>query len=235
MYCATHCDFNPLAPALIAQNGLKKGSTMHQKLIMVIVSLLFCFTVDAQQFSEGDHYVKIEGEPSTSKEITEFFSFYCPACYRQEGFMNELKAALPDDAVFKKNHVDGMPGRKPDIENLLTKALITAEYLKVEEQLVPAIFNYIHVNKADFSNEKDIKNLFLVNDVNAEKFDKIFSSFSVNAKAKMMQKNTKEIRSQGFTGVPTLIINGKYKPETKNIKTMQEYKALVLFLLNKPV
>ena len=235
MYCATHCNFNPLVPALIARNGLKKGSTMHQKLIMVIVSLLFCFTVDAQQFSEGDHYVKIEGEPSTSKEITEFFSFYCPACYRQEGFMNELKAALPDDAVFKKNHVDGMPGRKPDVENLLTKALITAEYLKVEEQLVPAIFNYIHVDKADFSNEKDIKNLFLVNNVNAEKFDKIFSSFSVNAKAKMMQKNTKEIRSQGFTGVPTLIINGKYKPETKNIKTMQEYKALVLFLLNKPV
>jgi len=206
---------------------------MHRKLLIIITSFFFSFTVQAAEFKEGDHYVEIDGKTTEKKEVTEFFSFYCPACFRQEGFMNDLKAALPKDAVFKKNHVDGMPGRKFDVENLLTKALITAEYLKVEKQLVPAIFNYIHLDKADFNNEKDIKNLFVVNDVDAEQFDKVFSSFAVNTRARAMQKNTKDVRSQGFTGVPTLIVNGKYKPLTKNIKTVQEYKELVLYLLNK--
>ncbi|WP_133472020.1 thiol:disulfide interchange protein DsbA/DsbL [Paraglaciecola marina] len=206
---------------------------MHRKLSMIITSFLLFVTVQAAEFTEGDYYLEIEGEITKNKEITEFFSFYCPACFKQEGFMNDLKASLPSGAVFKKNHVDGMPGRKADIENLLTKALITAEYLKVEEQLVPAIFNYIHLNKADFYSEKDIKNIFLANNVDESKFDKVFSSFAVSTGAKKMQKNTKDIRRQGFTGVPTLIVNGKYKPITKNIKTMQEYKKLVLFLLNK--
>lgn len=206
---------------------------MHRKLIMVITSFILFSTVQAADFSEGDHYLEINGQITEKKEVTEFFSFYCPACFKQEAFMNDLKASLPADAVFKKNHVDGMPGRNSDVENLLTKALITSEYLKVEKQIVPAIFNYIHSDKADFNNEKDIKNLFVVNDVDAEKFDKVFSSFAVNTKAKVMQKKTKEIRSQGFTGVPTLIVNGKYKPLTKNLKTIQEYKELVLYLLNK--
>jgi thiol:disulfide interchange protein DsbA len=206
---------------------------VHRKLI-IIITLFFPFlTAHSAEFTEGEDYLKISGNLTEKKEITEFFSFYCPACLKQEPFMNDLKASIPDDAIFKKNHVDGMPGRNLNIEHLLTKALITAEYLKVESKLVPAIFNYIHLNKANFNNEKDVKNLFVVNGVDGEKFDKVFSSFSVNAQAKKMQRKTLNIRSLGFTGVPTLIVNGKYKPLTKNIKTMQEYKELVLFLLNK--
>ncbi|MDC8830615.1 thiol:disulfide interchange protein DsbA/DsbL [Alteromonas gilva] len=202
---------------------------------LILFISFFCPLLGAQsaQFNEGDHYLELAGNLTEKKEITEFFSFYCPACFRQEPFMNELKASIPDDSVFNKNHVDGMPGRKPEIEYLLTKALITAEHLNVDKRLVPAIFNYIHESKADFTNEKDIKNLFIINGVAGDKFNKTFSSFSVDAKAKQMQKNTGDIRAQGFTGVPTLIINGKYKPVTKNIKTMQEYKNLVFFLLNK--
>jgi len=105
--------------------------------------------------------------------------------------------------------------------------------LNVDNKLVPAIFNNIHVNKANFENVQDVKNLFVANGVEGATFDKALASFSVNLKAKKMQKNTKNIRSQGFTAVPTLIINGKYKPLTKHIKTMAEYKNLVMFLLNK--
>ncbi|NMP32004.1 thiol:disulfide interchange protein DsbA/DsbL [Thalassotalea sp. M1531] len=206
---------------------------MYKKLFAVIFLLLPLFPAQAIEFTEGDYYVEIKGNVTAQKEITEFFSFYCPACFKQEPFMNQLKIALPEGATFKKNHVDGMPGRNPEIENLLTKALIAAKHLNVEDKIVPAIFNYIHLNKANFSNEKDIKNLFVINDVDGDKFDKVFSSFSVNMGAKKMQKNTENIRSQGFTSVPTLIINGKYKPVTNKIKTMDEYKNLVLFLLNK--
>lgn len=190
-------------------------------------------TSNDSKFIEGDYYQIIKGDLTENKEITEFFSFYCPACFRQESMMLEIAADLPKGATFKKNHVDGMPGRDLPMEQALTKALITAKVLKIKEKMVPAIFNYIHVSKANFSSEKDIKNLFVINGTDADKFDAAFNSFSVNMEAKKMQKNTADIRQQGFSAVPTLIINGKYKPLTKKIKDINEYKALIHFLVNK--
>ena len=195
----TTLSFSMLTASVYAQSPLTNAST-------------------DSKFTEGDYYQIIKGELTEQKEITEFFSFYCPACFRQESMMLEIAADLPEGATFKKNHVDGMPGRDLPMEQALTKALITAKALKIKDKMVPAIFNYIHVNKANFSSEKDIKNLFVINGTDANRFDSTFNSFSVNMAAKKMQKNTADIRKQGFSAVPTLIINGKYKPLTNKIK-----------------
>lgn len=202
-------------------------------LLSIIVFLSFNDTSQAVEFAKGDYYIEIEGNLTKKKEITEFFSFYCVACFKQESFMNELKSALPANAEFKRNHVAGMPRKDIKIEQALTKALITSDILKVKEKIIPAIFKYIHINKAKFSNNNDIKNLFLINGVEGESFDKVFNSFSVNIQSKKMEKKTKALRKQGFSGVPTLIINGKYKPVTDKIKSMDEYKKLITYLLNK--
>ncbi len=147
--------------------------------------------------------------------------------------MNDLKISLPAGVTFKKNHVDGMPGRDLAIEQLLTKALIAAKYLKIDDKVVPALFNTIHVDKSSFTTIDEIKRVFVSNGIDGKKFDNVFESFGVNAQAKKMQKNTQNIRNQGFTAVPTLVINGKYLPLTKNLTSLDEYKALVLFLLDK--
>ena len=46
---------------------------MHRTLIMVITSFLIFSTVQAAEFTEGDHYLKIKGEITEKKEISEFF------------------------------------------------------------------------------------------------------------------------------------------------------------------
>ncbi|WP_057831655.1 thiol:disulfide interchange protein DsbA/DsbL [Colwellia sp. TT2012] len=207
---------------------------MHRKILLsIFIFISFNYTSQAVEFTKGDYYIEIEGSLTEKKEITEFFSFYCPGCFKQESFMNELKLSLPASAEFKKNHVDGMPGRNIKIEQALTKALVTADILKVKEKIIPAIFKYIHISKAKFNNDKDIKNLFLINGVDGDKFDKTFNSFSVNIQSQKMQKKTEALRKQGFSSVPTLIINGKYKPVTDKIKSMDEYKKLITYLLNK--
>jgi len=207
---------------------------MYKQFLLSICIFLFINTdISAVEFTKGEYYLEIEGEITKNKEITEFFSFYCPHCFKQEPLMDELIAFLPADATFKKNHVDNMPGQNLKIEQALTKALITADILKVKEKIVPAIFKYIHTDKAKFDNEKDIKNIFLINGVDSNKFDKTFASFHVANQFKKMQKKTKSLRQQGIGAVPTLIINGKYKPITSNIKSMDEYKKLISYLLNK--
>ena len=206
---------------------------MRLKSLGILAVFFVTISAHALEFKKGEHYVEIKGTSTKNKQITEYFSFYCPACFKQEPFMNDLKASMPNGAVFTKNHVDGMPGRNPQIEQLLTKALVTAELLKVEDKIIPAIFNHIHISRANFGSQNEVKSLFTKNGVDGASFDKTFSSFGVNAYAKKMQRNTSNLRQQGFSAVPTLIVNGKYKPLTNKIKSMQEYRELVLFLLNK--
>ena len=207
------------------------------QLILITLYLFFFGLAPANaastQFEAGVHYVEVDGTQSKTPQVTEFFSFYCPACYRSEPFMAEIKTMLPEPSAFNKVHVDGMPGRNVDIEHELTKALIAAELLNVEDKVVAAIFKYIHQGRANFSTAKDVKNLFVLHGVNGKEFDRVIKSFKVKATANKMRKDTEAIRKQGHSSVPTLIINNKYKPDVKQISSMAEYKALVAFLLTK--
>ncbi|BDX06928.1 thiol:disulfide interchange protein DsbA/DsbL [Planctobacterium marinum] len=203
--------------------------------LLVIFFALFSFSVFAAEFEEDTHYTVLENPLSNKKGVTEFFSFYCPHCFTQEPFMAEVAAALPDGMKFAKNHVDGMPGRDMAIEQALTKALIVAEMLKVKGEVVASVFRKIHVEESDFTSIADIKAIFVQHGADAAKFDKAMKSFSVAPKAKQMRSKTAELRKQGIGTVPTLVIHGKYVPEIRSIKSFEEYKSLVMFLVNKPL
>lgn len=188
---------------------------------------------ETEQFILDEHYIEIEGTQTSTPQVTEFFSFYCGHCYKAESFMANVKKLLEQPNQFVKTHVDGMPGRSIEVEHLLTKALVTARLLNVEDKMVAVIFSYIHKGKADFSTAKEVKNLFLLNGVDSVEFDKTFGSFKVNMAANTMRVKTSALRKQGIGSVPTLIINGKYKPIHKALKTQREYLELITFLLTK--
>ena len=204
-------------------------------LSLLPLALIFVSQIAAAQFQEGTHYKVLKQPTAAKQEVREYFSFYCPHCFKQEPLMAEIKKDLPNGVKLTKNHVDGMPGRTLTIEQALTKAILVAEKLKIKEQVVADIFNKIHVHRSSFKSVDDVRKLFLTHKISAEQFDKAFNSFSINAMMNKMRKNTDILRKQGITGVPTLIINGKYQPITSSIKNIQEYKALIAYLVNKPV
>ncbi len=204
--------------------------------LLILASYLSVAPAQASQnelFILGKHYVEIEGKQTSTPQVTEFFSFYCQHCYKAESFMDNVKTLLDQPSQFVKTHVDGMPGRSIEVEHLLTKALATARLLNIEDKMVAVIFSYIHKGKADFSTAKEVKNLFLLNGVNSVEFDKTFGSFKVNMAANTMRIKTDALRKQGIGSVPTLIINGKFKPNHKALKTQREYLELITFLLTK--
>jgi len=200
-------------------------------LAIVIFSLLISPLSNAANFTKGTHYNELTTPINGNKEVREFFSFYCPGCYRHEPIVAALKVKLPDGVLLEKNHIDNMPGRELAIEQGLSKALLTAKLLNIEEQVTAEIFKYIHVNKATFDNDKDIKNIFLLQGIEEQSFDKVFNSFSVKTGVSKMNKSTEILRKQGLSSVPTVIVNGRYKVETRQLKSQQEYIELVLYLL----
>lgn len=206
---------------------------MYLKGLIFAVAAMCFQPVLASDFVEGVHYTELNIPKTKLKEIREYFSFYCRQCYSQESFMKELEQDIPRRASFIKNHVEGIPEQNIEIEKLLTKALIISERMRIKDKVVEAIFSTIHNKNGDFKSAADIKALFLSFGVSEIMYDSTASSFTVDMKADEMKQKTDALRAQGHTLVPTLIINGKYKPNTTQLTSLQEYKALVYFLLGK--
>jgi len=194
-----------------------------KKLFAVLAFSMLCFGFSAHaiDLKEGVHYEVIDkNAKSTAKpEIKEFFSFYCPHCYTFESLADQIKQEQEANGYkFVKSHVDFLRAASKDIQFMLTKAQAMADMLNVP-QVSKSIFDLIHKKRGVFTKEQDVKDMFLANGVDAKTFDNTFNSFPVVAAAnKMKQEQDKYAKLGSLTGVPTFIVNGKYKLLTSGFK-----------------
>lgn len=205
-----------------------------------LVSLMLLFilpltTACAEKYQEGKQYTVVSEKASTKPEVREYFSFYCPHCLRFEPVFAEIKKHLPANASFERNHVDFLRAASPEVQFILTKAIVVAQQLGMEEKLTASLFNYIQVQHATFASEKDVRNLFVLNGVDGDQFDKMINSFTVVSQAKLMKKNQDYFSKNGaLTGVPTIIVNGRYRinpAELDKNNFEQDYQKLINYLL----
>ena len=200
---------------------------MFKKFFTLISAVLFSVSVHAAQFKEGDHYKVLDLPKSSTPLVTEFYSFYCPACNRFEPMIQELKKNLPDNAKFQKNHVSFMGG---SMGESMSKAYATAVVLGVEDKITPVLFARIHDMQKPPRNDAELRQIFIDEGVKAEDFDGAFNSFAVNS---MVNRYNKAFQDSDLTGVPAVVVNNKYVVQTGKIRSTDEYFQLVNFLLSK--
>jgi len=207
-----------------------------KKIIGLFLLIAMPLFANAADYKEGKHYTVVSDKASKKPEVREFFSFYCPHCFSFEPFMADVKKALPGDVAFERSHVDFLRMASPEIQFMLTKGLVIAKQLKMEDKLVGAMFNYIQVQRAAFTSEKDLRNLFVLNGVDGAKFDKLMKSFSVNSQAKAMKKTQEYFSRRGaLTGVPAVFVNGKYRINMQELDRNDlkgDYNKLIKHLLS---
>lgn len=200
-----------------------------KKISALLFAVLLSPLAFAAEFIEGTHFeVVSQAKPTTTPEIVEYFSFKCPACYRFEPLVEAMLAKKADNIKFKKNHVDFIGGPVAGPE--LTRVYAIINLLKVEDKITPALFSAIHQERKTFPSLSDYRQFFVDNGVDGEKFDKAAKSFMVKTHISKMQRNTKKF---AISGVPTFIVNGKYKVITKSITSNEEFEQLVFFLTQK--
>jgi thiol:disulfide interchange protein DsbA len=197
-----------------------------KKLLALVATLLVSFGAHAN-FKEGTHFTVLDIEKSSSPVVNEFFSFYCPHCNSFEPLMNELKKSLPDNARFQKSHVSFMGG---NMGIPTSKAYATMVALKVEEQMVPVLFNRIHSLQQPPKNEAELKQIFTDEGIDGKKFDAAYNGFAVDSMVRRFDKN---FTKSGLRGVPAIIVNNIYHVEVSSISSQQELNDLVNFLLKK--
>jgi len=195
-----------------------------KKVLLWFIAVLWLPLANAAQFTEGTHYDEIKSVATKQPEVLEFFSYYCPHCYSFEPIMAKLQQALPDNVAFHKSHVDFL-GRDMGVE--MSRAYAIANLLGVEEKISAAIFSAIHEKKQLPADRDAVRQLFIDNGVPAEEFDSAAASFAVNGKLAQMQRNTADFNVRG---VPTVIVNGKYKVISGSVNSIEEYIELVTYL-----
>ncbi|WP_273047325.1 thiol:disulfide interchange protein DsbA/DsbL [Pseudoalteromonas sp.] len=191
----------------------------------------------AATYEEGVHYDVVSERATKKPEIKEFFSFYCPACNNMEGLISEFKPSLDKNVKFKKSHVDFVGVRDPENQQMMSQALATAEVLPQKDKIISAIFNHIHTKRAKFNELADVKDIFVAQGVDGGKFDKLFKSFSVRTLSSKMKRDQDYFKEKGaLRGVPTFIVNGKYKlnlGKESGITKPEDISKLINYLANK--
>ena len=83
---------------------------MLKKLKLSLLILCLPFAALAANFEAGNQYTVIDVEKSKTPNVTEFFSFYCPHCFKFEPVAKGIAENLPKGAEFVKNHVNFLGG-----------------------------------------------------------------------------------------------------------------------------
>lgn len=197
-----------------------------KKFLILIVSLLLLPGAWASDFKEGKHY-SVLATPMTAKPVVEeFFSFYCPHCAQFAPVVNQLKAALPDGVELKKYHVSFMGGA---MGREMQLAFAAAQRLNIEAKVEASLFELIHTKKVQVASRKDIKMVFKHHGIAEADYDATVASFELSTQIESWDQ---KMLAYKLTGVPAIVVNGKYTVNSGSIKTINEFNALVNYLVN---
>ncbi len=137
-------------------------------------------------------------------EVMELFWYGCPHCYQMEPSLAAWVKKLPADVYFKR--VPGLP--RPDWAPM-AKAYYALEALGLVEKLHAPLFDAIHKQHVLRPDDElgTIDWITKQSGLDRKKVEEAFNSFSSNTK---LNRAMQIFRSSGATGVPSLIIDGRY-------------------------
>ena len=182
---------------------------MTKKIIQVSAFLLFILfsSLLKAESTNGLGYETITPAQPTQDpekiEIIEFFWYGCPHCYSFEPILEQWVKTLPDNVQFIRQ-----PAIFSKVWGQHAKAYFTAEALGVVDKVHADLFDAIQNKKQKLTSEDQLAEFFSTHGVDDKEFRAAYNSFLVDSK--MRQAKTMALR-YGITGVPTMIINGKYK------------------------
>ncbi len=175
----------------------------------LFAAFLMLFTVAAcAEPQSGMEYMPtqqaIPTENPAKIEVTELFWYGCPHCYQLEPQLAAWVKKLPKDVEFKRIPGIARPDWAPG-----AKAYYAMEALGVGEKLHAPLFEAIHKQRTVKPNDDAALIDWIAKQagLDRKKVEEAYNSFSINTK---MMRATQVFRASGATGVPSLIIEGKY-------------------------
>ncbi|MGA1758967.1 MAG: thiol:disulfide interchange protein DsbA/DsbL [Pseudomonadales bacterium] len=202
-----------------------------RRLILVAVTSAFALissTLLGAQYEEGVHYQVLDPQAPLSTsgegiEVSEYFSYGCGHCFQFDPVLNAWLDKQPEDVNF-----DRTPAVWNDYYGNLAQTYYTLKAMDLLESLHVAVFEAIHIQRKNLSKPGVMADFLEEAGVDPEAFAKVFNSFGVRMS---LQQADARGRAYRASGVPTLIVNGKYRIETRGAGSVQEMLKVAEFLI----
>ena len=193
--------------------------------LMVTASL-----AQAAAYEAGKHYTVLDHPVPVLADgkvhVEEAFWYGCPHCFHLESTLKPWKAKLPADVVF-----EGVPAMFGRAWVVHAQLYYVADVLGVLPKVHDAIFRAIHIDKQRLLDRDDQRD-FLVEKagIAAKDFDKAYESFTVKSR---MKQGDQRIRAFKISGVPALIVQGKYVISASSAGGQEKMVDVADYLIEK--
>lgn len=191
-----------------------------------LLIMLFLFSTLLR--AEGQGYETINPAQPTHDpnkiEVMEFFWYGCPHCYAFEPLLKAWVEKLPKNVEFIRQ-----PAALNENWAKHAKAYYTAEALGVVDKIHSDFFDAVQKGES-LETEEELAKFFAKYGVKDADFKEAFNSFVVDNKVR--QSNAIAAR-YGITGVPVIIVNGKYKVTGKSAGSHEKMIEVMSELIKK--
>lgn len=200
----------------------------------------------AASWEAGKQYFLIDPPQPTSSgdkiEVTEVFSYGCPACNFAAATIDKLAKSLPPNAVMTYVPASFNPAEDWP---LFQRTFYAAQALGLADKSHAAMYDAVWKTKELATTNPDGRGLknpqpsldevaafFTRFGVKAEDFVATANSFAVNTK---MKRADAYVKATGVESTPTLIVAGKYRFNVQTAGGLENVDPLVRFLIQKEI
>ena len=199
-------------------------------LIALIIYLPFSSAYAQERFEAGKHYTIIgETQPVVTGdkiEVRELFWYGCPHCFKIEDALEAWVAnGMPEDAEFVR-----MPAIFSQVWEQHAKLYYTLEAMGNLDVMHRKVFDAIHIEEKQLIKEDDMIDFAQDQGLDKAAFEETLESFTVNSKVNAAKAN---IAKYQVTGVPAIVVAGKYLTDVTSAGSEQNMFAVIDFLINK--
>jgi len=205
-----------------------------RKLIQYSICLLVIFSShllaeDSVEYDEGIDYTIIAPAQPTDDpsriEVVEVFWYGCPHCNHFEPSLEPWIKHAPKDVNFYR-----LPAIFAPAWEVHARAYFTAEILDVLEKSHAELFYAMHTKRESLNTVDKLAVFYSKYGIDKTLFKKTYNSFVVNTR---VARSKDMVERYGVTGVPALVVNGKYLVTGPMAKSYQNMLKITDFLVEK--
>ncbi len=197
-------------------------------LLLSVISFTGLSSARAELVEGRDYTVLPHPQPTESGkniEVLEFFWYGCPHCYDLHPHIKTWLKKMPKDvsfryvpAIFRPNWIPGL------------KTFYAMEALGERDKLHDKVYDAIHADKVDLTKDEVLFDWIAKQGIDRQKFIDAYNSFSVQ---NQVAKSTQISKDYNLSGVPTVVVDGRYLTSGRMGGTPQDTIKILDELIEK--
>ena len=189
-----------------------------------VAAMVMAFSANtmAADYVAGKDYTVIQNPGKSAVpgkiEVREFFWYGCPRCFKLEPYMQTWLKKMPKDIYFVRT-----PAAMNKVWEQNARGYYVSEALGVRKKTHIPLFHAVQEGQQIFDQASQAQ-FFAKYGVPAAKFNSMYNSFPISAK---VAESNKLAQQYQLSGVPAVVVNGKYVVQGEDGKVTQVVDYLI--------